>query len=92
MDKMFWATTVIAALLLCLGIFYNPCKVHQKLLSNPIDSFGIITPFILVSSGAFFLQECQMHGWYFWGGLVALEFLQREEAGRAWLSDSGKTP
>ena len=43
-DEMFWATTVIAALLLLhLGILYSPCQVHHKLFCNPINSVGIIT-------------------------------------------------
>ena len=87
MDKMFWATTVIAALLICLGILYSPYQVHHKFLSNPINSVRTITPFILVSFGIFFLQVCQMYGWCFCGVLVAFEFLQREEAGRLWLWD-----
>ena len=78
---MFQATTVITALL-CLGILYSPCQVYHKFLSNPINSVGIITPFVLISSGAFFLQVCQLHDWCFWGRLVALELLQREESGR----------
>ena len=85
MDKMFQATTVIAVLLLCLGILYSPCQAHHKFLSNPINSIGIIAPFVLVSFGTFFLQVLQMCGWCLWGGLVALELPQGEEAGRAWL-------
>ena len=76
MDKMFQATTVIAVLLLCLGILYSPCQVHHKFFSNPIDSVRIIAPFILISSGAFFLQACQLYSWCFWGRLVALEFFK----------------
>ena len=85
MDKMFWATTVRAVLLLCLGILYSPCQVHHKFLSNPINSVRIITLFVLISSSTFFLQVWQMHSWCLWGGLVAFDFLQGEEAGRAWL-------
>ena len=83
--KVFWATTAIAALLLCLGILYNPCQVHHRFLSNPINSTGIIVPFTLISSSTFFLQVHQLHSWHFWGGVVALEFLKREETGRPWL-------
>ena len=83
MDKMFWATTVIAVLLHHLGILYSPHLVHHKLFSNPIDSVRIIAPFVLVSSGIFF-KVCQMNSWCFWGGLVALEFLQGDETGSSW--------
>ena len=65
MDKIIWATTVIAAFLLCLGVLYSPCQVHPKFLSNPLNSIGIIVSFIIISSGAFFLQVCQLHGWGF---------------------------
>ena len=85
MDKMFWATTVIAVLLLCLGILYSPCQAHPKFLSNPNNSVRIIAPFVLISSSAFFLQVHQMHSWCFWGRLFALLFLQREETGSSWL-------
>ena len=60
MDKMFWATTMIAVLL-CLGILYSPCQVHHKLFGNPFDSTWIVAVFVLVSPGIFFLQMCQMH-------------------------------
>ena len=76
MDKMFWATTVIPALLLCWGIPYSSCHMHHKFLINPIDSVGIIAHFMLISSSAFLLQVCQMHSWCLWDGLVAFEFLQ----------------
>ena len=81
MGKMFRATTVIAVLLLHLGILYSPCQVHHKLFSNPISSVGIITPFVLILSSVFFLLMCQMHNWHFWDRLVALEFLQGGETG-----------
>ena len=61
MDKMFQATTVIAALL-CLGILYSPCQVHHKFLSNPNDSIRIFTSFVLISSSTFFLQVHQNVG------------------------------
>ena len=87
MDKMFQATTVVTVLLLCLGIFYSPVQAHHKFFSYPLNSIGIMTPFILVSSGAFFFQVCQMHDWSFRGGLITLELLQREETGSSWLWD-----
>ena len=79
MDKMFWATTVIAALLLYLGILYSPHQVHHKLFSNPLNSTGIISLFSLISPGILFLQMHQMHGWCFWGG-----------AGCPWVSAGGR--
>ena len=75
MDKMFQATTIIAVLL-CLGVLFSPCQAHHKLFSNPFDSARIITLFILITPGVLFLQMHQTHDWCFWGGLVALEFLQ----------------
>ena len=79
MERMFWATTMITALLLCLGIFYSPCQVHHKPFGNPFDSAWIDTLFVLISPSVFFLQMHQMHCWCFGGGLVALELLQGEE-------------
>ena len=58
---MLHATTVIAMLLLCLGIFYSPHQVYHKFFSYPLDSVGIITPFILISYGTFFFQVHQMY-------------------------------
>ena len=84
MDKMFWAATVIAVLLLHLGILYSLCQVHHKLFSNPFDSTWIVTLFVLVSPSILFLKMCQKHCWCFGGGLVALEFLLGEETGSSW--------
>ena len=78
---MFWATAMIAVLLLHLGILYSPCQAHHKFFSNPFDSAWIVALFVLVSPGIFFLQICQMHCWHSGGGLVALEFLQGKETG-----------
>ena len=81
MDKMFQATTVIAVLLLYLGILYSPCQAHHKFLGNPFDSTQIVALFILVPPSVLFFQMYQMHCWCFGGGLVAIEFLQGEETG-----------
>ena len=75
---------MIAALLLCFGILYSPHQAHHKFFSYPLNSVGIITPFILVSSGTFFLKVCQMHDWCFRGWLITLKFLEREETGSSW--------
>ena len=82
---MVWATTVVAALLLCLDIFYSPHQAHHKFVSYPLNSMRIVTPFILISSGTFFFQVHQMHNWCFRGRLITLELLQREETGSSWL-------
>ena len=79
MDKMFWAFTMITAFLLHLSILYSPFQAHHKLFGNPFHSARIITPFIFITPGVFFLQMHQMHSWHLWGGLVALEFLQGEK-------------
>ena len=44
LDKMFWATTVIAVLLLCLGILYSPCQAHHKFFSQTMNSIGSSLP------------------------------------------------
>ena len=80
-DKMFWATAMIAALLLCLGILYSPCQAHHKFFSSPFDSTWMVALFVLVFSGLLFFQMCQTHCWCSRGGLVALEFPQGEETG-----------
>ena len=81
MDKMFWATTMIAMLLLHLGTLYSPCQAHHKLLGNPFNSTQVIALFVPISPSIFFLQICQLQRWCFGGELVALEFLQGEETG-----------
>ena len=81
---MFGAATMIAAFILCLGIFYSPCQVHHKLLGYSFNSTWIITLFVFITLSILFFQMRQMHGQRFRDGLVALEFPQGEETGSPW--------
>ena len=83
-DEMFQAATMIAALLLHLGILYSPCQAHHKLFHNSFNSARIIALFFFIATGVLFLQMHQMHSWHFQDGLVALEFPQGEETGSPW--------
>ena len=35
MDEMFWATTVVTAFHICLGIFHCPCQLDHELFCHP---------------------------------------------------------
>ena len=75
-DKMFWAATVVAAFLICLGILHSPCQAYHKLFRNSFNSAGIITLLVFIITGGLFFQMCQMYSRLFQDGLVALEFPQ----------------
>ena len=47
-DEMFQAATVVAAFLICLGIFDSPCQMDHELLGHTLDSARIITLWILI--------------------------------------------
>ena len=52
--KMFWATTMVAAFLVCLGVFHCPCQLNHELLSHPLDSTGVITLWVLTITSILF--------------------------------------
>ena len=54
-DEMFWAATVVAAFLICLGIFHSPCQTNHELLGYPLDSARIITLWIHIITGVLLL-------------------------------------
>ena len=52
---MFQAATVVAAFLICLGVFHSPCQMNHELLGHPLKNAGIITLWILnIASVLFF--------------------------------------
>ena len=53
-DEMFWAATMVAAFLICLGIFHWPCQMNHELLCHPINSTGIITLGIVIITSILF--------------------------------------
>ena len=88
MDEVVWAATMVAAFLICLGIFNSPCQAYHELFHNSFDSAGIITLLVFIVTGVLFFQMCQIHSRLFWDGLVALEFPQAEESGSPWFGRS----
>ena len=74
MDEMFWAGTMVAAFLICLGVLYSTCQAYHKLLCNSMDSARIVTLLVFIATGVLFFQMHQTHSGYFQEGLVALEF------------------
>ena len=76
MDEVFWAVTMVAAFLICLGILYGPCQAYHKLFCNSFDSARIVSLLVFITTGVLFLQIHQMHHGHFWDWLVALEFPQ----------------
>ena len=85
---MFWAATMVAALLICLGILNGPCQAYHELFCNSFDSTGIITLLVFIISSILFFQMCRMHSRLYRDGLVALEFSQGEETGSPWFGRS----
>ena len=75
-DEIFWAATVVAAFLICLGVFHSPCQMNHELLCYPFNSAGIITLLILIIAGVLFFLMCQAHSRLFQEGLVTLSFLR----------------
>ena len=51
---MFVAATVVAAFLICLGIFHSPCQMNHELLGYPLDSARIITLWVLIIADVLF--------------------------------------
>ena len=51
---MFWAATVVAAFLICLGIFHSPCQTNHELLGYPFDPTRIVTLLILIIASTLF--------------------------------------
>ena len=47
-DEMFWDVAMVAAFLICLSVFYNPCQMNHKLLCYPFNSTGIVILLILI--------------------------------------------
>ena len=77
MDEMFWAATMVAALLICLGILYSPCQAYHKPFHNSFDSARIITLLVFIATGVLFFQMHQMHSGLFFGmGWLPLSFLR----------------
>ena len=58
MDKMLWATTVIAVLLLHVWASFTVltrCTINSSV--TPLNSVGIVTPFVLILFVTFFLPS-----------------------------------
>ena len=82
-DEMFWAATVVAPFLICLGVS-QPYQTNHELLCYPFDSTGdchSLDPHLADISSS----KCAKCTASFPGGLVTLEFPQGEETSSPWV-------
>ena len=84
-DEMFWASTVVAVFLICLGVFHSPCQMNHELLGYPLNSARIVTLWILIIASILFFLMCQTYSRLFQEGLMTPKFPQGEETSSPWL-------
>ena len=82
MDEMFRAATMVAALLIHLGILNCSSKLYHEFLHYSLESIRVVTLQVIAIISIFFFQLCQMYSGFLRRRLVTLKLPQGKEAGR----------